>query len=258
MSRLHLIAAAVGALIIALTASTTFYGVKFKRTEKLYLRERDERERLEEELKRTRAKLAETEAELSAKINEVRILNQALEDLKGKVRELDEEKARIEAEKQRQIQELQKLKEKLQKELRAKEITISELRGRLTVNVMGKVLFEPGSAELKPEGKEVLRRIAELLNKFPNRRIRVEGHTDNLPISPRLRDKYPTNWELSAARAIAAVRFLQEQCGVDPRRLAAAAYSQYRPIADNSTPEGRAKNRRIEIVLLPPEPEVRR
>ena len=125
---------------------------------------------------------------------------------------------------------------------------------KLTVNLMDKLLFDSGRADIKKEGREVLDKIAKnLLNKYPERAIRVEGHTDNVPIGGELKNRFPTNWELSNARATSAVRYLQDHGGVDAKRLTAVGYSQYHPIASNDTPEGRAKNRRIEIILAPPE-----
>ena len=81
----------------------------------------------------------------------------------------------------------------------------------------------------------------------------MEGHTDRTPLGQELRQKYPTNWELSAARAAAIVRFLQWRGGLDPERLSIRAYSSYRPMASNKTEKGRRMNRRIEIILGPPE-----
>ncbi|MBC8229206.1 OmpA family protein [bacterium] len=123
---------------------------------------------------------------------------------------------------------------------------------------MDKILFDSGKAVIKSDGKRVLDKISSLLlNKYPDRQIRVEGHTDNVPISGVLQNRFPTNWELSTARATAAVRYLQEKNGVDSTRLASVGFGQYHPIDTNDTPEGKARNRRIEIVLLPPEPEIR-
>ena len=136
-----------------------------------------------------------------------------------------------------------------QSALESKDITISELQGKLTVNIVDRVLFDSGETELRAEGRQVLLKVAGILAQHPQRQIHVIGHTDNVPI----RRKFPSNWELSCARATAAVRFLQEQAGVDPRRLGALGYGEFHPIADNSTPEGRAKNRRIAIVVLPEE-----
>ena len=93
-----------------------------------------------------------------------------------------------------------------------------------------------------------------MLNKFPDRALQVEGHTDNVQISSRLRERYPTNWELSTARATNVVHFLQDTVGLPGDHLVAAGHSEYRPVADNATEEGRAQNRRIQILLVPYEP----
>ena len=107
------------------------------------------------------------------------------------------------------------------------------------------VLFPEGSATFTPSAKPILKKMTPLLKQFPYL-VRVEGHTDNLPIS---NSKYPSNWELSAARAAGIVRFYVRN-GIDPHRLVAVGYAEFRPIADNSTPEGREKNRRVEIVYV--------
>ena len=92
-----------------------------------------------------------------------------------------------------------------------------------------------------------------MLAQYPKRQIHVIGHTDNVPIRAGSRGRYASNWELSTARATAAVRFLQEKAAVDPHRLGAVGYGEFHPIADNTTAEGRAKNRRIALVVLPEE-----
>jgi flagellar motor protein MotB len=132
--------------------------------------------------------------------------------------------------------------------LASKDITISELQGKLTLSILDRILFDSGQAVIKPGGQEVLRKLAAVLDQFPQRQIHVTGHTDNVPIHTA---QFPSNWELSAARALAAVRFLVEQAGVHPARLAAVAHGEFQPLADNTTPEGRAQNRRITIVVLP-------
>jgi chemotaxis protein MotB len=137
----------------------------------------------------------------------------------------------------------------LQKEVSEGQIAIQRYEDKLTLNVAEKIFFDSGSAELKPTGKEVLRKVGNILKGLTDKVIRVEGHTDNVPIAPSLRAIYPTNWELSAARALTVVRFLQEFTGVPPQMLVVAAYGEYRPIALNDTPANRQKNRRIEIVL---------
>lgn len=167
--------------------------------------------------------------------------------------QLDNAHARI-ADLERQTEEATRSQKLLETEMRraieSKDVTISELQGKLTVNIVDRILFDSGEATLKPEGEEMLRKIAAVLARFPNRQVHVIGHTDNVPIRASARHRYPSNWELSTARATAAVRFLTEQGGVDPRRIGAVGYGEFRPIADNSTPEGRAQNRRIAIVVL--------
>src|SRR5450759_642292 len=133
--------------------------------------------------------------------------------------------------------------------LQSKDVTSSSLQGKLTVNILDRVMFDSGEAILKPAGESVMRKIAAILAGHPRLKIHVIGHTDNVPI----RNRFASNWELSTARALAAVHFLTEMAGVDPHRVGAVGYGEYRPIADNATAEGRAKNRRIAITILPDE-----
>ncbi|NOX21270.1 MAG: OmpA family protein [Nitrospirae bacterium] len=113
------------------------------------------------------------------------------------------------------------------------------------LRVKGRLFFNPGDASLKPEAYPVLDRIAELIKKFPNR-VSIEGHTDNIPIR---NSKYASNWELSMARALSVLQFLTKSKGIDPKKLSIAGFADTRPIAPNDTPEGRAKNRRVEFVF---------
>ncbi len=113
------------------------------------------------------------------------------------------------------------------------------------ITISDMILFSEGEAEFTASARPILKKLAKILNQF-SYQIHVEGHTDNLPIK---NDRYPSNWELSAARACEIVRFFID-AGIDPTRLRAIGFAQYRPIADNSTPEGRAKNRRVEIVYV--------
>jgi chemotaxis protein MotB len=138
----------------------------------------------------------------------------------------------------------------LKNEIANGQIQVTQLRDKLTVNMVDKILFDSGRSDIKPTGMEVLGRIGDVLKKVADKDIRVEGHTDNVPVGSRLRQRYPTNWELSTARATNVVRFLQEKGGVDPTRLIAAGYSEYHPVSSNDTEEGQADNRRIDIVLI--------
>lgn len=139
----------------------------------------------------------------------------------------------------------------LEEEIQRGELTISNLEGKLSVNLLNQILFDSGKTEVKPEGKKVLQSLGDVLNKFPDRALQVEGHTDNVKISSRLSEQYPSNWELSTARATSIVHFLQDKVGLPGDRLVAAGYSEYRPVASNASPEGRAQNRRIQILLAP-------
>jgi chemotaxis protein MotB len=145
------------------------------------------------------------------------------------------------------------LESQMRSALESKDVTISELQGKLTVNILDRILFDSGEADLKPEGQAVLDQVAKVLSNYPNRQIEVIGHTDNVPIRYNPLNPFKNNWELSAGRAIAAVRYLSEKAGVDPRRLGAVGYGEFHPIADNATAEGRAKNRRIALVVMPEE-----
>jgi len=146
-----------------------------------------------------------------------------------------------------------KLVASLENEIHRGEITISKLKNRLTVNMVEKILFPSGSATLSASGQRVIRQVGEVLKKVNDKNIRVEGHSDNLPISKKLRSRFPSNWELSAARAATVVRFLQRDVGISGKKLAIVAYGPYRPVASNATAKGRALNRRIQIVLVPRE-----
>ncbi len=145
------------------------------------------------------------------------------------------------------------LEEEMRSQLESKDVTISKLQGRLTVNIVDRVMFDSGEAVLKPDGEVVMRKIAQILQEHPQLAIHVVGHTDNVPIRQTAQSRFASNWELSTARALAAVHFLTERAGVDPKRVGAVGYGEFRPVADNATPEGRAKNRRIAITILPEE-----
>ena len=128
------------------------------------------------------------------------------------------------------------------------QILVTREADRIVIRLADNLVFPSASADIRPEANELLRIVAAAVNQTDNE-IRVEGHTDNIPLAT---DKYPSNWERSSARATAVLRLLTEQFGVDPERAFAAGFGQYRPIASNLTPEGRALNRRADIVLLYP------
>jgi len=206
--------------------------------------------KLNDELERT---LALKSGELGKSIVDLRQRVSALEGDKTRLTQelTDANKAR--EEKVREVSSTyDQLVAKMKGEIDKGQVTISELKGKLTVNMVEAILFDSGKAEVKQEGLVVLGKVIEILRTVNDKSIRIEGHTDNKPIVGPLMQRYPTNWELSAARAINVARYLQKQ-GIEPATLSAAAFSEFKSVADNATTEGRAKNRRIEIVLVPKE-----
>jgi len=178
----------------------------------------------------------------------------AIKDKDRIIAELTQEKMDAIKEKERLIEEQKhsydNLVSRLTDEIKKGEIEVSQLKDKLTLTMVEKILFDSGKADIKTNGKKVLDRVAEILKDIKDKQIRIEGHTDNVPIGPVLAEKFPTNWELSTARATTVVRYLQEK-GVSPEFLNAAGYSEFNPVESNETDEGKAKNRRIEIVLIP-------
>jgi len=116
----------------------------------------------------------------------------------------------------------------------------------LVISMNDAVLFDPGYAVIKEQYRDVLIRIGETIDRLPNY-IRIEGHTDNIP---QKSDLYPTNWELSTGRATSVLRLFVDYSHISPEKLSAVGYGEWRPIADNSTPEGRSKNRRVDVIIL--------
>ena len=188
-------------------------------------------------------------------------LSKTINELRGKTAALEMENAslkegvaNLKKTKEEEVKSVSKTYENLMQEMKGEiaqgQVAITELKGKLTVDVLDKILFASGEAEVKPEGLAVLQRVIDILKNVKDKAIRIEGHTDNVKIGGALARKYATNWELSAARAINVTRYIQKQ-GIDPALLASVAYGEYKPVADNSTSEGRAKNRRIAIILQP-------
>lgn len=144
-----------------------------------------------------------------------------------------------------------KIESSLKEQIENQEIKLEEIEGKLKVTLVDKILFDTGKVEIAKRGKEVLLELADTLRENKDQNIVVEGHTDDVPIGLGLIEKYPTNWELSAVRAVGVVRFLQEKGWLEPERLTATGYSYYKPVATNDTAQGRRQNRRIEIILVP-------
>ncbi len=203
------------------------------------------------DLVKARGALSDTQVELTA-------ARQRLADTQAELtstrRSLGETQAQLE-ERERRLKEATATYDTLVSDLKGEiaegQVKITQLRDRLTVNLVDKILFDSGSTAINPRGQQVLKKVAEVLRPIADKRIQIEGHTDNVPISPSLKARFPTNWELSVARATVVARFLEDQGGLDPSRLAATGFGEHHPVGPNDTPEGRAQNRRIEIVLVP-------
>jgi chemotaxis protein MotB len=145
---------------------------------------------------------------------------------------------------------LDDLQTKFKKMIDAGRLKVTTRHGRAVLQLHNDVLFDTGEADVKPAGKQSLAEVAGALRTVGGKRFQVAGHTDNEPITPPTKKRFPTNWELSTARAIAVVKMLTAD-GVDPSALSAAGYGPYDPVASNANPDGQAKNRRIEITLVP-------
>jgi chemotaxis protein MotB len=129
----------------------------------------------------------------------------------------------------------------------AGKLKVEIRENRMIIALGDKILFDPGKTDLKPEGKDALKQVTEVLKTLQNRNFQVAGHTDNIPIKSA---KFRSNWDLSTARAVEVVNFMIAS-GMEPKRLSAAGYADTSPVALNDTPENKAKNRRIEITLVP-------
>jgi chemotaxis protein MotB len=158
-------------------------------------------------------------------------------------------KARAKAEKRARM--YRSLTRQFRKLIDAGTLSVGIVHGRMVIKLGSAVLFDSGKALLKASGKGVLDKVASVLKTVRRRHFQVAGHTDNKPIRF---SKYRTNWDLSVARALQVVKYLQKQ-GVSPRSLSAGGFSQYQPVASNRTVRGRKVNRRIEISLLPSIPK---
>ncbi len=219
--------------------------------------ERDTLQRRVEQLERSTESLDAERVKLIDELEDLRIAQEKLDhdirSLRETEAELSQNLAAREVELASRTSEVEKLRgtydglvQDLEAEVAAGEIEIEQLRGGLRLNLTQDVLFSSGSPEVNAGGRRVLAKVAERVKGIPNHII-VRGHTDNVPIAS---SRFPTNWELAGGRAARVVRLL-EKGGVDPSRLSAVSHGETQPRASNATPEGRKRNRRIEITLQP-------
>jgi len=200
--------------------------------------------------------LREQLAHLDDRHREIALENERLREHVGYLTQrLEEDIAKVSREKEEEMARLKATHDEMvttmQKEIEQGQIKVTQLADRLSLNIVDKILFPSGEAEFSEQGKEVLKRVGGILKQSRDKTIRIEGHTDNVPISKDLKARFPSNWELSTARATNVVRFLQDHAGVEAGSLEAVGLGEYHPIASNKTVTGRSQNRRIEIILTP-------
>jgi chemotaxis protein MotB len=212
------------------------------------------------QLKEQVAALEQSEAAMDQQVGALRQQKTAVERQVGSLQQqktaveqqvgsLQQQNAALLAASQRQQQQYEALVQGLSGEVEKGQIQVKQYQNMLTVDVAEKLFFDSGRAKLKTSGKDVLKKVGEILKGYENKVIRVVGHTDNVPIAKSLQSIFPSNWELSVSRATNVVRYLQD-VGVPPERMVASGRSEYEPVAPNDSPEGRQKNRRIEIMLI--------
>lgn len=231
-------------------------------------------EQLDAELTRVRELRAELEAAqaqrqgLEARLGQLQEVNQDLgdrlralgenvEELEGNRRTLEqdlvetrralEELREREHQAQARLDTFRQLMQRFRAMIDSGRLRVRIVRNQMVVELPQGILFDAGRASLKEEGEQTLSEVGQVLASIPNRRFQIAGHSDNDPIRTA---RFPSNWELSARRGVVVARYLIEQ-GMPADRISAAGYADTQPVASNETDEGRALNRRIEIVLMP-------
>lgn len=205
---------------------------------------------LEESLKQEQARsaqlqerIAKVENDLATMVSDKSTLEASVKEMRQALAELQKRKEQADA----RIKEYRSLLSKFQNLIDAGKLTVKMQDGRMVVVLATDVLFGSGSASLSKDGKAAIAEIAQLLASIPKRSFQVEGHTDNVPINTA---QYPSNWELASARALTVVKTMVD-AGMPVDRISAASFGEAKPAAPNDTPEGRAANRRIEIIIVP-------
>jgi chemotaxis protein MotB len=197
---------------------------------------------LQKKLKSSQSRILSLEDEIAKGKNVVENLQRQLSGLKGEKYVAETMIGQLKT-------TYENLVSDLKKQIENNEVTIKEFEEKISVTFVDRILFEFGKAKIRPKGKNILGKIGNTLKDIQDKQIRVVGHTDDVPISPGYHYKFPSNWELSAARAASVVNYLQNEQGLDPANLEAVGRSFYEPIASNETAEGRAQNRRVNIII---------
>ncbi len=255
----------IAAVAVALLTTALGAGCVTRGTHRQVVDQRDQlsgqNRKLSQDLQRARASNQSLSGERVKLFEELEDLRGRREELEHSIKKLDRERddlaaslasAEIEREKLTDLEATYRsLVSDLESELAAGQIQIEQLTQGLRLNLAEEILFPSGSARLSESGVSVIRRVGDQLkDRNQGYRVDVRGHTDNVPIKGDLSRRYPSNWELAAARASSVVRVLEAR-GVGPKRLSAVSLGEFHPVGSNKNPEGRAKNRRIEIRLIP-------
>lgn len=185
----------------------------------------------------------------TGKNQEIANLQKEKSALQEQVATLQQQQTALQTSSQQRQAQYDALVQKLSAEVKEGQLQVRQYKNMLSVDVAEQIFFDSGRAALKESGKAVLKKVGEALKSYKDKLIRVVGYTDNVPIAKAIQNVYPTNWELSVARATNVVRYLQD-VGVSPERMVASGRGEYAPVASNDTAEGRQKNRRIEIMLI--------
>ncbi len=235
--------AAVGLIVVASGLTGCVAASRYSELETQRDILQTEQERLTRDISKLQDDLGQLRSEadaLAAKRDSIRMAADSLESERDALK-----KAQAET-----VSHYDALVSQLSQEVKQGHLQIKRYKNMLTVDVADQIFFASGSADIKESGKAVLKKVGKALAPYPDKIIRVVGHTDNVPLTRAHQKLFPTNWELSVARATHVVRFLQDQSKIDPERLVAAGRGPYQPVASNATPEGRQKNRRIETAHL--------
>jgi|SRR5688572_25304797 chemotaxis protein MotB len=207
------------------------------------------RSALEQQVRNLESQRASLESQRASLEKQRDSLAKEKDTLTQQVAALEQQRAQLQASEKQVEARYDTLLANLNEEVKKGQLQVRQLKGMLTVDVAEQLFFDSGRATLKDTGKQLLQKVAESLKGYEDKAIRIVGHTDNVPITKGLQKVYPSNWELSVARATTVVRFLQD-AGIAPERLLATGRAEYAPVAPNDSAEGRQKNRRIEITLV--------
>lgn len=207
----------------------------------------NERKQLQQMLAATKRQLEATRTEATSRLEDAsERLNMSQQQILSQQQRLEQLQSLIDQQRQLTMNLRKKINDALVG-FNSSELSVSTKNGRVYVSLQENLLFPSGSAVVNPKGKQALSKLAEVLNANPDITVEIEGHTDSIPI----RGRYTDNWDLSVARSTAIVRILTETYNVNPERVTASGRSKFDPVDENTTAEGRAKNRRTEIILEP-------